>query len=45
MYKHSKDAVPAIKESGILAILESELSNENDVLSQMNALELLHEVR
>ena len=45
LYKHSKQAVPVIKESGILSVLESELSNEHDVLSQMNALELLHEVR
>lgn len=44
LFKHSKQAVPAIKESGILRVLELELKNESDVLAQMNALELLHEI-
>lgn len=44
LFKHSKQAVPAIKESGILGVLELELSNGSDVLAQMNALELLHEI-
>ncbi|MCO5572860.1 hypothetical protein L7F22_026619 [Adiantum nelumboides] len=44
LFETSKEAVLAIKESGILKVLELELCNKSDVLAQMNALELLHEV-
>eukprot|EP00250_Pteridium_aquilinum_P010296 c19275_g1_i1 orf=444-2027(-) len=44
LVRYSQQAVMAIQESGILKVLELELSNGNDVLAQMNALELVHEI-
>lgn len=44
LFKSSKQAVRAIEESGVLRVLEHELCNKDDVLVQMNALELLHEI-
>ncbi|KAI5069433.1 hypothetical protein GOP47_0015734 [Adiantum capillus-veneris] len=44
LFKTSKQVVLAIEESGVLRGLELELCNKDDVLAQMNALELLHEI-
>ncbi|KAH7430729.1 hypothetical protein KP509_08G011900 [Ceratopteris richardii] len=44
LLKNSSQAVSAIKESGVFKILELELCNKHDILAQMNALELLHEI-
>lgn len=40
----SDAAAAAIQQAGILKSLEEELSNSNDILAQINALELLAEV-